>query len=444
MSAEVSYDLPVGLPDPSSMGQASRELLKLPEASERADAINTLFKLVDAILAAPEEAKKRTVKKANETFHRKVGRHPPAIAFLRAVGFVDGDDPDAVGDARRNALLTMPVAYITRLTDAHHTLAMVCPEAGIAAPPLPSSSFNPFQSKSQATDATREVKGKAVEAHKNEADRIRDEVKKRERDLKTTVEQAPPVEMRPTAFWLSAGVRLEHVIKEMEAANEADIRAEKAAENALILSQVQAAKATISQGGTFESADKRRLAELSRKRSHATCILRVVCPDKSVLQVTFRANDKGEHVIAQVGPLLAPHVRETSWYIYQSPPLKKLAPKETLSAAGFCPGATMYLGFDGAKPGPPFLEASLVQQLGPAPAEEQRGVNAPAGPTFSGEAMGWGQGKKLGGSSAAAAPSKAAAPADAAPAAAAPAAAPMNVDADAAARAPADPQPMEQ
>lgn len=47
------------------------------------------------------------------------------------------------------------------------------------------------------------------------------------------------------------------------------------------------------------------------------------------------------------------------------------------------------------RPSPPFLEASLVAQLGPQP-ELHRGVNASAGPTFNGEAMGWGVGKKLG------------------------------------------------
>merc|ERR1711971_329721 len=90
----------------------------------------------------------------------------------------------------------------------------------------------------------------------------------------------------------------------------------------------------------------------------------------------------------QLSPLLAPHVSAAKWYLYQSPPLKRLGAKETLIQAGFCPGANLYLGFEGDKPPSPFLEASLVAEMGPAP-EEQRGVNAVAG-HFSGEAMGWG------------------------------------------------------
>eukprot|EP00928_Gymnodinium_smaydae_P023647 TRINITY_DN19435_c0_g2_i5.p2 TRINITY_DN19435_c0_g2~~TRINITY_DN19435_c0_g2_i5.p2 ORF type:complete len:119 (+),score=25.42 TRINITY_DN19435_c0_g2_i5:489-845(+) len=86
--------------------------------------------------------------------------------------------------------------------------------------------------------------------------------------------------------------------------------------------------------------------------------------------------------------------------------MKRLGARESLNAAGLTPGANMYLGFDGAKPAAPYLEASLVAQLGPAP--EVRGVNAYGGveikPTFSGEAMGWGAGQKLGSTPPAAAP----------------------------------------
>ncbi|CAE8699468.1 unnamed protein product [Polarella glacialis] len=161
-----------------------------------------------------------------------------------------------------------------------------------------------------------------------------------------------------------------------------------------------AAKSAISGSNSkFESADKKRLAELLTKKVHQMAILRVTCPDKSVLQVHFRSADTGEHVLEQIKPLLAEHVRERSWYIYQSPPLQKIQPKVTLVKAGFAPGANLYLGFDGEKPAPPFFEPGLVRQLG-APPQVLGGVVAP---TFSGEAMGWGSGQSLGGGSSSAA-----------------------------------------
>merc|ERR1712187_886085 len=160
-------------------------------------------------------------------------------------------------------------------------------------------------------------------------------------------------------------------------------------------------------GEKFANADKKRLADLQRKKVYEFCVLRIICPDKSVLQVHFRAADKGQDILNKLQPLFSPTVQASSWYIYQSPPLKKLAPGETLAKAGLTPGANMYLGFDGEKPGPPFLEPGLVAQLGPAPEVPGRGV---AGHSFSGEAMGWGAGQRLGSapsasSAAAAAPS---------------------------------------
>jgi len=394
---QVSYEIPEGLPDASTLLVAAQRLVQIPETADREDAVQTLFKLVHGVLAAPEEPKKRRVRKSNETFHRKVGRYSAGLDFLRGCGFVDTDGSEIEGEEAQGPMLFMPVAYLARLTDAHHTLARSAQQVGMTVPSLPGSSFNPYQSSVRNMDSSS---AKASSAWKTEADQVREEVKKRQRELREKVDSAPPVDLRPTAFWLSAGRRLEEVVQEAAASAE-----DRAADNALLQAQVASAKAAISGANCkFESADKKRLAELRTKRVYAFCVLRVVCPDKSVLQVHFRAGDTGEHVLSQIAPLLAPHVREASWYVYQSPPLKRVAPRETMTAAGFTPGANLYLGFDGQKPAAPFLEASLVAQLGPPPEEGQRGVNAPAGPTFSGEAMGWGVGHKLGGGPAPAAP----------------------------------------
>lgn len=437
--AEVSYSLPEGLPPATMLIEAARGLAQLPEASEREDAIMTLFKLIDAVIATPEEVKKRRVRKGNEAFHRKVGRHECALQFLRGVGFMDTDDPDIPGADGRGALLSMPVAFISRLTDAHHTLTSAAREVGLAAPPLPASKgFNPYASNFQATDSTRKVS--APQHYKAETESVRDELKKRALEMKEKVESAPPVPLRPTAFWLSAGRRLEEVVRETAAS----AIEETSGDAAMIASQVGHVKAALAGNQSFESADKKRLAEISRMRVHEVCILRVICPDKSVLQVTFRSGDTGEHVMSQIAPLLSVNVQAASWYLYQSPPMKRLVARETLQKAGFTPGANLYLGFEGAKPSAPFLEDSLQAQLGSAPPE--RGVNAVAGPSFSGEAMGWGVGQRLGGAPSTGAAS-AAPPAAAAPQAAAPAIVwPDEQKPAAAPQAPADggAQPMEQ
>ncbi|CAE7397482.1 unnamed protein product [Symbiodinium sp. CCMP2592] len=399
---EVSNDVPVSLPDATRLAASGQQLLALEDSSEREEVINTLFKLIHNVLGDPENPKKRRIKKANESFNKKVGRHKAAIEFLRAAGFRDGDDPDEGKDA----LLIMPIAYTLRLTDAHHNLTALAQQAGLTPPPMPGSGFNPYSSVVQAVDTTRSAK--APESWKSQVDSVRDEVRKRERELQDQVAQAPAVELRPNAFWLSAGRRLEEVIREAD--KEAE---ERAADNNLLKEQVASVKTAISGTSTFESADKKRLAQLQRAKAHKTCILRIVCPDKSVLQVHFRAAETGSKVVETLRPLLAPSVQGLPWYIYRSPPMERLAPKVTLAAAGLAPGAVMYLGFDdgaGAKPPPPYLAPDLVEQLGPCRPEET-GVTAPA--SFTGEAMGWGAGHRLG---AAPAPKAAAAPSEAAPA----------------------------
>lgn len=344
------------------------------------------------MLAAPEDMKKRNLRKANEAFHRKVGRHAAAVDFLVGVGFTEIDDPDTPGQAGRNALLAMPVAYLSRLTDAHHTLALVAQRGGVVAPPLPSNGFNPYRAGVQKTDMSNGVVG--AKAWRDKTERLHNEVKMMQQELQQKVEAAPSVELRPTAFWLAGGRRLEEVIRETAKKPAED----PSTDHALLMQFASSKVAASGAKDTFESADKRRLAELSRARVHDTCVLRVIFPDKSVLQANFRAGDKGDHVMAHLGPLLAPHVRKASWYIYQSPPMKRLSSTETLSAAGLTPGANMYLGFEGERPAAPYLISSLVSQLGPLPREGQHGSSAIEPPILLGsESANWGKGMTLGG-----------------------------------------------
>jgi len=389
--AEVSNDVPSGLPDATRLGAAGQRILAIEDGSAREVAISTVFKLLHNILGDLENPKKRRVKKAKEPFQQKVGRHAAAVDFLRASGFLDADD----------GLLYMPVAYILRLTDAHHVLAGVAKEAGVTVPAMPGGSFNPCSSMVQSVDTTRSAK--APEAWKSQAESLRDEVKKRERELREEVEQAPEVALRPAAFWLSAGRRLDEVIREAEQDSE-----ERTSDGHLLKEQVASAKQALSGNHTFESADKKRLAQLQRAKAHQSCVLRIICPDKSVLQVHFRSAEKGEKVLEAIRPLFSETVQTSKWYVYRSPPMERMNPKASLLASGLAPGAVMYLGFDGEKCGPPFLRADLLDQLGPC--REESGVTAPS--SFTGEAMGWGAGQRLGSQKSATAATAASAPAE--------------------------------
>ncbi|CAE7944381.1 unnamed protein product, partial [Symbiodinium sp. KB8] len=168
-------------------------------------------------------------------------------------------------DEGKDALLIMPIAYTLRLTDAHHNLTALAQQAGLTAPPMPGSGFalrRPATYRGSLAMGILKVSftlgklcicrlcnkkstndpsplasardnnaygGKRPRArYKNvqsEADSVRDEVRKRERELQDQVAQAPAVELRPNAFWLSAGRRLEEVIREADREAEASLPA---------------------------------------------------------------------------------------------------------------------------------------------------------------------------------------------------------------------------
>jgi len=367
---EVCYGSPTTLPEQGMLVEAAKELVGISDMTSREEVVRTLFKLVDAILASPEDATKRRVRRANAAFHQKVGRFHAALSFLRGVGFVEATD--AAGEA----ILAMPVAYISRLTDGHHTLAREARQAGLAAPPLPACSFNPYRASCQTTDLVQATP--APTAWRSAAERLQQEVRQRELAIKESLHAAPPVQLRPVTFWLGAGCKIEDVVKETAA-----LPRDEVGDQALLLSQLASAtKAGAVGQGQFESADKGRLAKLAHQRMHTTCVLRVLCPDKSVLQVHFRAIDTGKHVMARLTPLLAPHVQQAGWYLFRSPPVRRLAADETLAAAGLVPGANLYLGFEGhARVAAPYLEQQLAAQLGRRP-ESQRAMGSDS---FKGE-----------------------------------------------------------
>jgi len=175
---EVSYDIPEGLPDSTSLYVAAQGVANIPYPQARDLALQSLFRLVDSVLAAPEDAKKRRVRKGNPTFHAKVGQHKVALDFLRCAGFMDADDPETPGKAGKGSLMVMQVAYIVRLTDAHHALADASQRCGCAAPAIPAGNFNPYQENRLAGGAVKQ------QEWRGEAEQLRDEVKKREQELK--------------------------------------------------------------------------------------------------------------------------------------------------------------------------------------------------------------------------------------------------------------------
>jgi len=63
---------------------------KVP-AAHRLDCLMALHKILGRIMADPESQRLRQLRLRNEKFHKQIGRFPPAVQLLRAVGFQQGD-----------------------------------------------------------------------------------------------------------------------------------------------------------------------------------------------------------------------------------------------------------------------------------------------------------------------------------------------------------------
>jgi len=63
---------------------------KVP-AAHRLDCLMNLHKILGRIMADPESQRLRQLRLRNEKFHKQIGRFPPAVQLLRAVGFQQGD-----------------------------------------------------------------------------------------------------------------------------------------------------------------------------------------------------------------------------------------------------------------------------------------------------------------------------------------------------------------
>lgn len=133
---------------------------------------------------------------------------------------------------------------------------------------------------------------------------------------------------------------------------------------------MQLREALQSQGNTkFESREAKELEKLRRRKVHDLAVLRVQCPDKVVLQLRFAPSTLISEVLAVVAPHIAPHLQ--SWYLYQTPPMRKLEGKRTLAQEDLVPGALVHLGVERdergqAVPGP-YLSVALMATLPPAP-----------------------------------------------------------------------------
>ncbi|PFH31841.1 PUB domain-containing protein [Besnoitia besnoiti] len=358
---------------PFSLTEAIERLqLEVPREA-LAGVLRTLFTVIDGVLAQPSNPKKRRLRKANATFHNQVGRHRAAVQVMEAAGFCEGKMRDPASGALED-FYVMDTAYVMRLTDAHHLLSQLAPHAGVEAPPLPSAGFNPYSSSIVSASGTsyRQIAGKHADQRLVESSKLKEKIKEREQLLQTGGGEEVP--LAPAVYALEELRARERAEKaELLRANATRFEEELAAANAdkpsLTAADIARIKEIMGDGPSFKSRMRQQLEQLEKRKVFKSCTVRVLLPDRVILQLKFAPHQTLKLVRHHIQQFLHPQLRSAEtpfgrWFLCETPPLRKVDLKKTLYEEGFVPNCTLHLKFpDECPPFPlPCLDPEALAQ----------------------------------------------------------------------------------
>ncbi|CAD7948173.1 unnamed protein product [Amoebophrya sp. A120] len=316
-------------------------LMSLASGEELSTCVMTLVKLLDAVLKSPQDESKRSINLGNENFHKRVGRFPAAVEFLEGVGF--RRDPSG-------SKIVMEKAYISRLTDARQILAQVSSRNGlqIQLPPIPMN-FNPFVSSVSTTAGSSAggPQGRAAEKRTQEAAQLQEELSRKRQQLEAmdkpdnSVDDSVPRFLLgpPKLCWTQDLGSLKDAIRD----SALDFVGEDENDEDIVRDLVRGMQGT--GAGQFKAREKSELAEFQRKKVYQVVLIRVLFPNKMILEIKCKPNETVRALYAKVGSVLQLQP-DTDFYLYDTPPIRKLTvqSRKTLAAEGLAPGSNLHLG----------------------------------------------------------------------------------------------------
>eukprot|EP01071_Lankesteria_metandrocarpae_P007752 Lankesteria_metandrocarpae@DN4772_c1_g1_i1.p1 len=342
------------------------------ESHERiVSCLKLLLQVVSNILKHPEDIQKRSLKVSNPTIAQKILTFAAAKRFLLGVGFQEESSSSAdlaVAEGR----LVLHTVYISRLVDAYTVVANALSALGVDVPPVQSKAFNPFASNITVSEDKLRFKAVLTESAQQQ-DEVRNELMQRREahnNQQSTLHEPPPLD--PKIFDISELGQMKAALRQLDVAEENlhlddDIIGR---EDFNLSALVQ----MMTGGQTFHSRAKTELDEIRRRKTFQLSTLRVLFPDKSVLQLTFDSCTSICKVYDAVKPFLAPSVASAvdGWYLYESPPLRRFKPQDTLKQAGLMPMAMVHFSLEDrtAHKGGPFLKNPPKRPPPPATASD--------------------------------------------------------------------------
>eukprot|EP00382_Lankesteria_abbotti_P002776 CAMPEP_0113849610 /NCGR_PEP_ID=MMETSP0372-20130328/3257_1 /TAXON_ID=340204 /ORGANISM="Lankesteria abbotti" /LENGTH=269 /DNA_ID=CAMNT_0000819481 /DNA_START=237 /DNA_END=1046 /DNA_ORIENTATION=- /assembly_acc=CAM_ASM_000359 len=228
-------------------------------------------------------------------------------------------------------------------------------------PRLPTAAFNPYASSIVGTDPeTKVINGQSMPEVFEESENIRKEIRQRQKILEgspSMVTDSVPAD--PKVFHISNLGKLEDAVNQAQT---------ELFDSGMLTDEVAAGinvkllKNTLTEGPNFQSRARRQLESLRKQKIYNLCLLRILFPDKTVLQLQFHPRDTFKHVKATVQCFLHQSVSFLPWYIFETPPFRRMKPTETLMQAGLGAGAVLHFGVDTAA-NPPYLSDEWMMEL---------------------------------------------------------------------------------
>ncbi|KAK6588992.1 N-glycanase [Cryptosporidium xiaoi] len=343
----------------------SIESLNFIEKESLKGVTDTLFKIIDSIIKEPKKGKIRRIRMNNPKFASTVGKHNQALNVLKSVGFVHingkNGDNSLNNQINDDSYIELPVAYISRLTDCHHLLASLCEKNKIEAPKLVSNdhfiynnnsikvnNFNPYISNilSTSVDSKNESSKRLMEYAVEERYKVEVEIKKREKDIESGSvgdDSENYICSEPIAFHSS---ELVNKCAKSDSKNKDQYEKDQDFDiQYLDKSYIQKIKDTIDgKKSTFKSRSNEYLKTLQNKKIYTHTCIKIIFPDKYILQLEFKPNNTTYDLIETVKTCINPNIVSMDWFVYQSPPVVKVVPdkKMLLIKAGFVPNAQLY------------------------------------------------------------------------------------------------------
>ncbi|KAL7068094.1 hypothetical protein ACR3K2_15260 [Cryptosporidium serpentis] len=295
---------------------------------------STLFRIIDGILALPKDGKKRRIRINNPLFHSSITKYSQALDVLKSVGFIHVDCYSEKSN-KMEFYVELPIAYISLLTDCHNFLVALCKKLGISYPKIIPGSFNPYVAHFSSTNAQSMIR-----PLEDEFGKLQTQVKEIEALIEKGYNDSEPC-LKPCIIHSSALGNFDEAIQILKQAPEY----EDSDTAFMTKSEIDRLKEVFSEGPTFKSRVKEYLKILKKRSIYNHISIRVICPDKNIIQLQFKLDSTTEDLVNAVKCCLNQNILKYNWYIYETPPVVKILPKNsvTLYQCGYAPRAVLYL-----------------------------------------------------------------------------------------------------